>query len=170
MSAHLRGTYGSTSVIRLRQLTIKFDTYKKRHDQNIKQHLRVMSNMIASLKSVGHEHLKVNLTNNDIIKTFSKVNRHAELEDERLGAAKAASNAFVAESSGTKSSGFKCKNIWKRNGKYIEIGEGPSNKKEKPNSKKGKRFFKKRDKRKMKCYNCQVLGYLARECTEPKKT
>jgi len=54
MSAHLRGTYGSTSVIRLRQLTIKFDTYKKRHDQNVKQHLRVMSNMIAQLKSVVH--------------------------------------------------------------------------------------------------------------------
>jgi len=54
MWAHLRETYGGTSVTRLRQLTIKFDTYKKRHDQNIKQHLRVMSNMIAQLKSVGH--------------------------------------------------------------------------------------------------------------------
>ncbi|KAH0707780.1 hypothetical protein KY290_011743 [Solanum tuberosum] len=40
MWAYLRGTYGGTSVTRLRQLNIKFDTYKKRHDLNIKQHLR----------------------------------------------------------------------------------------------------------------------------------
>ncbi|KAH0671590.1 hypothetical protein KY289_026083 [Solanum tuberosum] len=126
MWAYLRGMYGGTSVTHLRQLTIKFDTYKKCHDQNIKQHFRVMSNMITQLKSVGHvlsdeqqvqtvirslpnnwEHLKVNLTHNDNIKTFSDVTRHVELEDERLGAAKAAFHAFVAESSGTKSSGFK---------------------------------------------------------------
>ncbi|KAH0639722.1 hypothetical protein KY285_036308 [Solanum tuberosum] len=112
MRAHLRRMYGGTSVTRLRQLTIKFDTYKKRHDQNIKQHLRVMSNMIAQLKGAGHvlsdeqqvqaEHLKVNLTHNDSIKNFFDVAHHVELEDERIGAAKATSNAFVAESSGTK--------------------------------------------------------------------
>lgn len=84
--------------------------------------------MIAQLKSVGHvlpdeqqvqavirsllnnwEHLKVNLTHNDNIKTFAGVARHVELEDERLGAAKAVPNAFVAESSGTKRSSFKHK-------------------------------------------------------------
>ena len=72
--------------------------------------------MIAQLKSVGHvlldeqqvqeviqlipnswEHLKVNLTHNDSIKFFSDVARHVELEDERLGAVKATSNAFMAE-------------------------------------------------------------------------
>ncbi|XP_047263725.1 uncharacterized protein LOC107857980 [Capsicum annuum] len=79
--AHLRGTYGGTSVTFLRQPTIKFDTYKKCHHQNIKQHLRV------------------NLTHNDCIKTFFDVARHVELEDERLGAVKAASNAFMAKSS-----------------------------------------------------------------------
>uniref|UniRef100_M1DXY9 Uncharacterized protein n=1 Tax=Solanum tuberosum TaxID=4113 RepID=M1DXY9_SOLTU len=165
MWAYLRGTYGGMSVTRLRHLTIKFDTYKKCHDQNIKQHLRVMSNMIAQLKSAGHvlsdeqqvqtvirslpntwKHLKVNLTHNDNIKTFSDVARHVELEDECISVAKAASNAFVADSSGTKSSGFKRKKNWKRNGKNKETGEGPSKKKKKPNSKKGKRFFKKRDK------------------------
>ncbi|KAH0755134.1 hypothetical protein KY290_025404 [Solanum tuberosum] len=133
MRAYLRGMYGGAFVTRLRQLTIKFDTYKKYHDQNIKQHLRVMANMIAQLKSVGHvlsdeqqvqavirslpnnwEHLKVNLTHNDSIKTFSDVARHVELKDECLGAAKAASHAFVAESNGTKSSGFKRKKNWKR--------------------------------------------------------
>ena len=141
-----------------------------------------MSNMIAQLKSVGHvlsdeqqvqavirslpnnwEHLKVNLTHNDNIKTFSDVVHHVELKDERLGAAKAAFNAFVAESSGTKSSGFKRKKNWKRNGKDKETGERPSKKKKKPNSKKEKWFFKKRDKSKMKCYNCQELGHFPRE-------
>ncbi|KAH0639721.1 hypothetical protein KY285_036307 [Solanum tuberosum] len=95
--------------------------------------------MIAQLKTVGHvlseeqqvqpviwslpnnwEHLKVNLIHNDSIKTFFDVAHHVELEDERVGAAKAASNAFVAESSGTKSSGFKCKKNWKINGKDKE--------------------------------------------------
>ncbi|KAH0725073.1 hypothetical protein KY284_000938 [Solanum tuberosum] len=75
--------------------------------------------MISQLKSVVHvlsdeqqvqamiqslpnnlEHLKVNLTHNDSIKTFYDVAHHVELEDECLGAAKAASNAFVAEASG----------------------------------------------------------------------
>ncbi|XP_047259889.1 uncharacterized protein LOC124892715 [Capsicum annuum] len=60
-------------------LTIKFDTYKKRNDQNIKQYLRVMLNMIAQLKSIGHV-----------------------LSDEQqvqLGAAKAIYNDFMAKSS-----------------------------------------------------------------------
>ncbi|XP_047269149.1 uncharacterized protein LOC124898926 [Capsicum annuum] len=124
--AHLQGTYRGTSVTRLRQLTIKFDTYKKCHGQNIKQHLKVMSNMIVQLKNAGHvlsdewqfqavirslpkswEYLKVKFTHNDNIKTFSDIARHVELEDEQLGAAKATSNAFMAESSGKNSSGFK---------------------------------------------------------------
>ncbi|XP_075080296.1 uncharacterized protein LOC142165820 [Nicotiana tabacum] len=126
MWAYLREAYGGTTVTRLRQLTIKFDTYKKRHDHGVKQHLRVMSNMIAQLKSVGHvlsdeqqvqamfrslpnnwEHFKVNLSHNDSIKTFVDIVRHVELEDERLGAAKVVLNAFVVESSGTKRSSFK---------------------------------------------------------------
>ena len=46
-----------TSVTNLQQLTIKFDTYKKRHDKNVKQYLKVMPNMVAQLKSVGHVNL-----------------------------------------------------------------------------------------------------------------
>ena len=57
----------------------------------------------------------------------------------------------------------------KRNGKDKKTGEGPSKKKKKSNSKKGKRVFKERYKIKIKCYNCQILGLLARECTELKK-
>ncbi|XP_070041238.1 uncharacterized protein [Nicotiana tomentosiformis] len=83
MWAHLREAYGGTTVTRLQQLTIKFDTYKKHHDHS------------------------VNLTHNDSIKIFAYVARHVELEDERLGTTKVVHNAFVAESSGTKRSSFK---------------------------------------------------------------
>ena len=82
--------------------------------------------MITQLKSVSHvlldeqqvvirslpnnwEHLKVNLTHKDSIKTFSNIARHVEVEDECLGAAKTTSNAYVVQSSATKSSGFKRK-------------------------------------------------------------
>ncbi|XP_075088083.1 uncharacterized protein LOC142170153 [Nicotiana tabacum] len=125
MWVHLQRTYAGTSVTRLRQLTIKFDTFKKHHDQSIKQHLRVMSNMIAQLKSVSYilsdeqqvqavirslpnswKYLKVNLTHNESITFFPNVARYVELEDERLDVVKAASNAFGVESSGTKCSGF----------------------------------------------------------------
>ncbi|XP_073289064.1 uncharacterized protein [Primulina huaijiensis] len=51
---YLREKYGGTTVTRLRQLTIKFDTYKKQADHSIKQHLRTMSNMIRELTSAGH--------------------------------------------------------------------------------------------------------------------
>ncbi|XP_070049220.1 uncharacterized protein [Nicotiana tomentosiformis] len=133
MWAHLREAYRGTNVTRIRKLTIKFDTYKNPHDHSVKQHLRVMSNMIAQLKSTGHvlsdeqqvqavirflpnnwEHLKVNLTHNDNIKTFADVAHHVELEDERLGAAKDLPNAFVAESSSTKRSSFKHKKKWRK--------------------------------------------------------
>ncbi|XP_022853910.1 uncharacterized protein LOC111375338 [Olea europaea var. sylvestris] len=122
------GKYGGTSVIRLRQLPIKFDTYKKLPNHNITQHVRIMSIMIRELKLAGHilsneqqvhalicslpdnwEYLKVNLTHNDSIKTFADDARHVELEDERLGAAKYLGQAFVAESSSGKASGFKRK-------------------------------------------------------------
>lgn len=132
MWAHLQGAYRGTSIIHLQQLTIKCDTHKKCHDQNVKQHLRNMSNIITQFKSAGYvildkkqveavilslpinwEHLKVRLTYNDNIKTFYNVSRHVELEDERFGSAKVASNTFVAESSSTKSLEYKLQNNWK---------------------------------------------------------
>jgi len=44
----------TTSVTRLRSLTIKFYTYKKRLDIPIKKHLRQISNVINELPDVGH--------------------------------------------------------------------------------------------------------------------
>ena len=36
----LKLKFGGTSVTKLRKLTIKFDTYKKRPNHNMRQHLR----------------------------------------------------------------------------------------------------------------------------------
>jgi hypothetical protein len=47
--------YGGTFTTRLRQLTLKFDSYKKHQNQTMRQHLTVMSNMISELRGVGHE-------------------------------------------------------------------------------------------------------------------
>ena len=87
----------------MRQLTLKFDAYKKQSNHTMRQHLTVMSNMISELKGVGHEltdeqhvqavihslpnaweHLRINLTHNDNIKTFDDVAGHVELEEDCL--------------------------------------------------------------------------------------
>ena len=50
----LKKKFGCTLVTKLRQLIIKFDTYKKHPNHTIQQHLREISNMITELKSAGH--------------------------------------------------------------------------------------------------------------------
>ena len=64
--------------MRLRQLTLKFDAYKKQSNHTMRQHLTIMSNMTSELRSVGpigHEltDLRINLTHIDNIKTFVDV-------------------------------------------------------------------------------------------------
>ena len=39
--------FGGTSTTRLRQLTLKFDAYKKQSNHTMRQHFTVMSNMIS---------------------------------------------------------------------------------------------------------------------------
>lgn len=46
--------FGHTSVVKLRALTIKFDTYKKRPDHTMRMHLHHMSNMVNELKDAGY--------------------------------------------------------------------------------------------------------------------
>ena len=77
--------FGGTTTIRLCQLTLKSEAYKKKSNHTMRQHLTVMSNMISELKGTGHEltvirsfphaweDLKINLTHNDNIKTFDDV-------------------------------------------------------------------------------------------------
>ena len=47
--------YGGTSTTRLRQLTFKFDAYKKQSNHIMRQHLTIMSNMIRELRDANHE-------------------------------------------------------------------------------------------------------------------
>ena len=51
----LKEKYSGVSMSRLRQLTIKFDSYKKRPNVSMVQHLREMLNMIQELKTIGYE-------------------------------------------------------------------------------------------------------------------
>ena len=46
--------FDGTSITKLRSFTIKFDTYKKRPEHNMKKHLMQMSNMISELKNASH--------------------------------------------------------------------------------------------------------------------
>ena len=82
------------STTKLRSLTIKFDTYKKHPEYNMKIFLRQMSNIISELKVVSHtltdeqqvqaaiyslpqswEHMKMHLTHNKNIKTLEDAMR-----------------------------------------------------------------------------------------------
>ena len=47
--------YGGTFTTRLRQLTLKFNGYKKCQNHTMRQHLTVMSNMISELRAAGHD-------------------------------------------------------------------------------------------------------------------
>ena len=187
----LRGKFGGTTVSKLRQLTIKFDNYKKVPSKSMKQHLRDMSNMIMELKSVGHalydeqqvqavirslphswEHMKVNMTHNENIKTFADISRHLKLEDERLEAVKPDAQAYVAASSSKNVHAFKRKGNFQNfkgegKRKFDEAGKGPVKGRKLYKLYRGKRGENK-DKTKMTCYNCGNMGHFARECTEPK--
>lgn len=140
--------------------------------------MRTRSNMIHELKSSSPilydekqiqalvrsfhdkwEHLKVNTTHNDNIKTFSDVICYVELEDERLGAAKFITNTYMVESNSKKALGFKHDRNWKKNKKGKNIEEASKKKNLNLNYKnKCKRFGKKKDKSKIKYYNCQAFG------------
>ena len=53
--ATLKERFNGTSLAKLRKLIIRFDTYKKRPKNNMRQHLKEMSNMMSELKEAGHE-------------------------------------------------------------------------------------------------------------------
>ena len=107
--------FGGTSTIKLLQLTLKFDAYKKQSN-TMMQHLTVMSNMISEPKGVGHkltdeqhvqvvirflpnawEDLRINLTYNYNIKTFDDVAGHVKLEEDRLLTDKSSGQAHMTK-------------------------------------------------------------------------
>ena len=184
----LKDKFGGTSTIKLKRLTIKFDTNRKRQDHDMRQHLREMSNMIRELNYVGHtltdeqqiqavirslpnswENMKINMTHNDNMKTFDDISRHVKLEDERLEATKASGQLYMAESNNRNAKNFK-RNGKKRNFKKGKgMGKQNFQKDETENQKRGKSAGVKKDKAKLKCYNYGKLSHFAYECTEPKK-
>ena len=84
----------------------------------MKKHLRQMLNMINKLKDVGHslideqqvqavicslpqswEHVKMNLTHHESIKTLEDAMRHLELKEDRLIVNKTSVDVYMAGSS-----------------------------------------------------------------------
>ncbi|PWA42671.1 hypothetical protein CTI12_AA541830 [Artemisia annua] len=62
--------FGGTSTTRLHSLNLRFDGYTKRHDHSMRQHLIIMSNMIAELNTTGRE-----LTDEEEVQAIIKVTK-----------------------------------------------------------------------------------------------
>lgn len=82
----LKEKFGITSVVRLRGLTIGFDSYQKKPEHTMKQHLRAMTTMICDLSVVGH-----------VLTNEQNVSCRLELEAKHLEATKGESSPFVVK-------------------------------------------------------------------------
>ena len=177
----LKEKFGGVSLTKLRCLSVKLDTYKKRADHNMKRHLREMANMIAELSDCGHtlseeqkiqavirsllsgwEHMKLHLIHSPEIKCFDDVVRHLELEEDCLAALSVRSEVNFADSSSSNRFHKKKKNKKKFFKKKVE------NKSFQVNAnvpkKKGK---KKLNITKVCCYRCRNKRHFARDCNAP---
>ena len=54
MWSTIKSKFGAISITKLRSLTIKFDTYKKKVEHSMKKHLHEMSNKICEVKDADH--------------------------------------------------------------------------------------------------------------------
>ena len=138
--------------------------------------------MISELRAVGHEmtdeqqvqavirylpsnweHMHVNLTHNDNIKTFDDVACHVELKKDRLLAKNLVHEAFMIEN---KSRGAQGSRRNKGMGKGIQgKGENEANYSGQKR-KRGKRASK--ISKNKNCFNYGKPGHFARDCTESK--
>ena len=110
------------------------------------------------------EHLRINLTHNDNIKTFDDVAQHVELEEDRLLADKSNGHAYTNESNKVGSSGIGWKK-WK--GKGFKPRKGGNNTNLSENKRKHKKRIGKQS-RNMNCFNCGKPGHFAHDYIEPK--
>ncbi|XP_052181953.1 uncharacterized protein LOC127794746 [Diospyros lotus] len=124
----LKEQFGATSVAKVKQLTVKFDTYKKCPNHNTRQHLREITNMVnelndasvnltteqqvqAAIRSLPHnwEHIKIYLTHNVNIKTMIDTSHHLELEEDRIEVSKPNGDIYMMASSSKDAPKFKRK-------------------------------------------------------------
>ncbi|XP_024003643.1 uncharacterized protein LOC112081432 [Eutrema salsugineum] len=131
----LKDKFGATSATKLRRLNQKFNDYKKRPNQSMRQHLRVMSNMIRELKNAGQI-----MSNEQQVQPVL----HSLPESwDHMKASKSFNKANFASSN----SGMK-----RKKGNMVHKAPYQSElKRPKKNVKRGKHVGKK-DKTKMKCY------------------
>ena len=95
--------------------------------------------------------MKVHLTHNTEIKTFDNVIRHLELEKDPMESSRPAIKAYVADARTQKNQGSKHK-FKGRRGKE----KGNASKKQKTNQQ--RKVPVKKDKSKLKCFNCATRG------------
>lgn len=135
-------------MTRMRQLIIKFDTYKKHPNHTISKHFNKMSMIIGELKVIGYvlideqqvqamiyslsnsqKDIKLNLTHNDNIKTFADIAQHVELKEQCLIFERGTKKVFLVGTGSKESSSSKNEDkdrIWKEKSKKVkDIARGP---------------------------------------------